>query len=262
MFLREIVVGNCIESIIYAFNRECYYLATNNQLPVFYEKMQMRVLGSSRQDYTWCRFLLMLALQGKVLSSGQRGTIKITEDKISLINEGTRIDYSFNTCYIFDPTGLSLENEIIETKDESYKVFDDFEISRLGSKHRSLPAKSSTDTLASQIHYYISDRVDGANYITDCLVESRLSKEQLNSFDYSDTMARFSIQRHLESIGVYGNFMKFYKNGNPKYRKPKIIHKSRTVQKRDNNRYLDSKKVKFKTKTLEDIFNEIGTQRA
>ena len=254
MFLKNIVIGNCINSIVYAFTKDYYYLATNDNIPPFYKTLPIRILASNRQDYTWSRFILLMSLQGKVLSCADADSIKIDEDKITIVQNGHRSKYFFDNCYIFDTTDLVLQNKISKTKKDSYKVYDDFEISNLGSKHKYLPPMLSTNNFVSQIHYYISDRVDGANYVTDCLVESVLCKDELNSFDYSDSMVRFYVERHLHSIGVYGNFMNFYKNGSPKYRKPKVIHKTRQLQKVENNTYLDSEKIKFMKLSLGDIF--------
>jgi hypothetical protein len=254
MLLGRLVIGSCTQSVAYAFTRGYYYLANNTMPPPFYEKIPIKILGSNRQDYTWSRLMLLMSLQGKLLSSESDGGIKVVDGKVSIISNGTKNEYIFEKCYIFDSTDLNLENEITLARKESYKVYDDFELSSLGSKHQYLSPKISDDELASQIHYYVSDRVDGAKYVTDCLVESTLTKEQLNSFDYSDTMARFYVQRHLESIGVFGNFVSFYKNGSAKYRKPKVTHRNRVIRKKDNNKYLDSEKIKFKSCDIQDVF--------
>lgn len=254
MLLGDLVIGNCVNSAAYAFNRSCYFLTTSEHIPAFYENMPFKILGSKRQDYTWSRLIMSMSLQGKLLSFGEVQSTKVTEEKITIVHNGTKNTYLFDRCYVFDTTDLVLENEIVKSAKDSYKVQDDFEISNLGSKHKYLEPKISKDKLASQIHYYTSDRVDGANYVTDCVVESNLSKKQLNDFDYSDSMVRFCVERHLNSIGVFGSFMNFYKNGNPKYRKPKVIHKTRLVIKKENNRYLDSEKIKFRSDKIEDIF--------
>ena len=77
-----------------------------------------------------------------------------------------------------------MDNLIIRHIPSKYKVYDDYEISILGGKHTYLEPKISDDELAREIHYYNSGRVDGANYVTDCVTESILTKDQLNNSEY------------------------------------------------------------------------------
>jgi hypothetical protein len=55
--------------------------------------------------------------------------------------------------------------------------------------------------------------------------------------------------------------MEYYKNGNPKYRKPKVVHSSRTVREIEKTIYRDSERVKFLEMNLKEIFNEASTTR-
>ena len=72
-------------------------------------------------------------------------------------------------------------------------------------------------------------------------------------------MVRFYVIRYLTFLGIHGNFMKLYKNGTPKYRKPKVTHKKRIVIKKEMNVYEDSQNIKFLDKPLERIFDEVRT---
>ena len=75
-------------------------------------------------------------------------------------------------------------------------------------------------------------------------------------------MARFAVIRHLTSIGIHGNFMNLYKNGLPKYRKPKVVHKKRLVLEREQTIYENSERVKFLRLTIKEIFDEFSTTRS
>ena len=140
-------------------------------------------------------------------------------------------------------------------------VYDDYELSNLGGKHPYLEPKETIEHFGGKIFYYISDRVDGAQYVTDCIVESQLTTEELNSVEYSDSMVRFLVERHLTSIGICGNIVGIYKNGKPKFRKPKVVHRSRAVLKKDMNKYKNSAKVSFLELKLEEVLDEISTPR-
>ena len=259
--MKSLVIGSCLESALYSFLTGAYYLSTLKFGPVFYDTVSLRFLGNERKDYTWSRIQLYMALMGKLMAYSKIHNIRIDGDRVKLSTSDGFFKYKFQKCEIFDPTGIELENNIKDLRPLKYLVYDDFELSNLGAKHEWLQPKETQDSFARKIHYYVSSRVDGAKYVTDCVVESILTREQIHDFDYSDTMARFAVERHLSSIGVEGNFMKMYKNGTPKYRKPKVLHKERIVQERDQNHYEDSENVKFLNLTLKEIFDEFSTAR-
>jgi len=201
-------------------------------------------------------------LRGLLLNYEDYSTIRIRDNQIKISSPAGLVKYEFGSCDIFDPTGIDLENEIVKPSPSVFTVYDDFELSNLGGKHIFLEPKISDEKLTKEIHYYTSERVDGAHYVTDCVSKSILTREQLNDFEYSDSMARFAIERHLTSIGIYGNFMEYYKNGSPKYRKPKVVHRSRTVREKVMNKFRDSERVKFLKLELESIFHESSTSRS
>ena len=199
---------------------------------------------------------MIMGLSGKLLNYEDLNNIKIYEDTIKFSFGNSQISkYNFGSCEIFDTTGIDLENSVVRHIPSKYRVYDDYEISVLGGKHPYLEPKISDDELAREIHYYNSGRVDGANYVTDCVTESILTKEQLNNFEYSDSLGRFCVLRHLELIGVRGSFMKLYKNGTPKYRKPKIVHKKRIVLEKEQSVYEDTENVKMRNYSMKEIFN-------
>lgn len=260
MLLETVVIGSCLQSATYALLNDAFYIDTCVLGPMFYESLKFKFLGFHREDKTKSRILLSLSLQGRLLSYDQQPRIKITDDQIKISDGSTVYKYSFGVCKIFDPLVVDFENVTKTTSPQKFKVYDDFELSRLGPKRLYLKPKNLKDPGPGyKIVFYTSDRVDGAKYVTDCVVESILTREQLNQVEYSDSMIRFYVERYLSESGVKGTFMNFYKNGSPKYRKPKVIHRSRFVVPIDCNTYYDSKNVKFKNLSLEEIFNELGT---
>ena len=63
--------------------------------------------------------------------------------------------------------------------------------------------------------------------------------------DYSDSMVRFVVSRHLTSIGIYGSFMDTYKSGKPKYRKPKIVAQEKSSDRTRNEQICRQRKYKI-----------------
>ena len=247
------MLGSCISSAAYAFLNDCYFLPTTSFVPLFYKKVKVNFLGNARQDYTWSRLQILLSLQGKLLNYKKLHNIRIDENKIKFSSDTGIQEYNFGECKIFDTTNIKLDAEIKESFPSKYMVYDDFELSSMGGKHRYLEPKKASHDFAKEIHYYTSDRVDGAAYITDCVAESILTREQINDVNYSDSMVRFAVEHHLALLGVQGALVGKYKNGTFKYRKPKVVHKKRVVVLKDCNKYKNTKHVEFLDLNLEEV---------
>ncbi len=247
MLLRDVVIGSSVESMFYAFTNDYFHILSSSNIPTFYKECSLNLFGNPRQDYTWSRLFLLLSLQGQMIDNVDLQKIRLQERRLKIVTSAHKQEYEFNNCHIFEtePIVFDFDIEVLKSEDPTYTVYDDFELSNLGGRHSSLPPKMSTSNFVKEIHFYSSSRVDGSNYITDCVTESILCYDNLMDFDYSDTMARFAVERYLDSVGVKGNKIGTYKNGSNKYRKPRVLHNKRVVIKKDNNVYKDTKNVFF-----------------
>jgi len=254
------VIGSTVEAAYYALVNDYHFIPTRKTPPVFYRKLSAPLYDTDSEPCTWNKINLSLGLASKRISFGDHANIRVAGNEIKIICDNITFRYEFEKMFIFDPTGVQVDTEIEKMYEKTFTILDDFELSNLGPKMQELPSLMESSALAKEMHFYCSDRVDGANFITDCVVESELTYQQLNSFDYSDSMARFVVERYLTSIGVNGIFMKYYDNGQPKYRKPKVVHVKRMVFERDNNIYKDTDNVKFLNMSLKEI-HEKRTER-
>lgn len=250
MLLDKVVIGSTSESAYYALMNECYFVPNRQIAPIFYKESL----------YTWPKLNAMLGLLSRRVAFEDRGAIRVLGNQIRVSAQNTTYKYDFSECFIFDPVGVKFENEVREPSSKTFIVYDDFELSTLGPKRHHINPITGGKGFAKELHFYCSGRVDGSSYITDCVVESELTQKQLYDFEYSDSMARFAVERHLKREGIYGRFMKHYTNGNPKYRSPKVLHRRRVVSERDNNLYRDTECVKFINLSLEEIV-EKSTKR-
>jgi hypothetical protein len=250
MLLDRVVIGSTTESAYYALLNDCFFVSTRQHPPMFYrENIQ-----------TWPKLNLMLGLLSRLIAFEDTETIRLSDTQLKISAQNNTYKYNFKECFVFDTTAVQLDNEVEQTNPKTFIVFDDFELSTLGKHRFEIEPISDGTGFTREMHFYSSDRVDGSSYITDCVVESELTQEQLNSFDYSDTIARFVVERHLTSVGIYGTFMKHYKSGKPKYRKPKVKHVNRFSYPKDNNVYADSSTVKILNLSMEQIIEE-STER-
>ena len=243
MLLNSVVIGSTTQSANFALSNGYYFINVREELQPFYNNIS-----------EWSRLMLELGFSGKLLSYDHTPRVRIEDNDLKVTSDSSVFKYVFGQCYILDPTRVQHENELLKPNPKTFLVLDDFELSQLGEKRNAIPEMRDDSNFANRLTFYISDRVDGASYITDCVVESVLTREHLNSFDYSDTMVKFIVERYLKSQGVNGLFMNLYKNGTPKYRKPIVKHVKRLVIEMDNNKYKDSEIVKF---SIQDTLDEI-----
>lgn len=256
MLLGSFVIGSTIEAAYYALINGLYFIPNKKSPAMFYNKTSISLFGTNIESELWPKINLMLGLLSKRIVFEEPYSIRIEDDVIKISAGNTSFKYKFDKLFIFDSTNLRIDCKIKQARKKTYVVIDDFELSVLGPKNNYLKPLYNNNGLCRELHFYCSDRVDGADYITDCVAESELTEQQINDFEYSDTMIRFIVERHLTSIGVYGRLMGYYKNGNPKYRKPKVVHVKRLVFEKDNNQYCDTKNIKFLDLSLEEIIEE------
>jgi len=256
MLLNTIVIGSNIEAALYSLFKEATFINTRSDPPMFYRSLPFSILGAETEPELWSKLCLILSLLGKRLDSPEFASIKIHQNKVVLTEDLFKGVYDFDQCFIFDPTGIDLKLPIVKPQQPKYLVLDDLELSGLGAKYTHLQEIKRNSDFASRTNFYCSDRIDGANYITDCVVESCLTRQQLYEYDYSDTVIKFFVQKSLENLGVHGRFMKFYESGNPKYRRPTVKHVKRMVFEKDHNKYEDSQSIKFVNLSLREIIDE------
>jgi hypothetical protein len=255
MLLNKVVVGSTVESALYAMLTDSYLIDRYPGPPLFYKRLSTPIFASISRSEVYTKLALMISLLGKRLPVSDNDSVRVRDKELRVISENSTFKYTFNSMCIFDSTGIDLENEVSTVRDKTFLVFDDFELSVLGKKKELIQPIDGREGFVKELHFYCSNRVDGANYVTDCVSESELTQEQLYLFDYSDTMARFVIERHLQGLEIKGSFMKYYKNGTPKYRKPNVKHVKRIVREKDNNLYKDSENIKFVNFTLEELID-------
>jgi hypothetical protein len=258
MLLGDVVVGSCVESLFYAFSTDAYFISTRQDPTMFYRKLQVPLLCCDTEPEAWSKMVIYMSLLGRIYSPPEVDSVKVSDGEIKVVSKEGISKFFFEKCQIFDPTHVKTESEAIVTVPDSFLVLDDFELSCLGGRYKKINQPRIVNReFANKIEFYTSNRVDGADFVTDCIVESTLNQEQLSLFEYSDTTVKFIVERHLKSCGVNGTFMNLYKNGTAKYRKPRVKHVRRLVFRRDNNKYENSKNITFKRMSLKEILDEV-----
>lgn len=257
MLLNNVVIGHSLESALFAYYNQFYFILSDNFQPLFFEEcLDFSLFGTSNKREILSHTKDLLGFLSLNLEYPDLRQIRIKENKIKLFSDNLLFDFEFDMCYICNTLNVSHENAIVMAKPETYRVIDDFKVSRMGKEAVDVQSLYSEDKLLSEIHFYNSLRVDGSKYVTDIISVSNLSKQDLYDFEYSDTIATFKLRDCLKNIGYIGlkeNFI--YKSGKTKIKKVLLEHLKRYVLPIDNNQYRDSEIVKFINPQTKDFIN-------
>ena len=127
-------------------------------------------------------------------------SIRITPEEklIKIITHKSAFTVQYEELHLFDTenvSGVSLKREVVH-----YRVIDWFDCK--GLYDLDFNEITTEDQFVNKIKLFKTLRIDGDQKYLDLLCESFLTEDQLKSFDYSDTMARFKVADLLKKHGV------------------------------------------------------------
>tara|TARA_R100000808_G_C2128347_1_gene138085 strand:+ start:243 stop:1157 length:915 start_codon:yes stop_codon:yes gene_type:complete len=271
----KVVIGSTFEAILYSLLNDCL-LITNISLEEsisyfdFLTPSECQCLGVEEslsladKDFGYFKLpiarklLFNLSLRGLLYPCDKVFSLRVEDSILSIQTKDSRLSkIHFEELYIFDEENIVGIPAPKQEKPKLYKVLDWMDV-RSGLSHEH-EYYSSEDEFVKEIFFYPSDRIDGLNLMRkDVCAISYLKKKQLDKFEYSDTYARFKIQKIMKSLGIRGA-----RNGrsteNPKvykYMALKMEAAERQLYKCERDIYEDFDNVKFINITIKEIINE------
>ena len=183
----------------------------------------------------WERLIFLLSLEGLLPLSDLCVNMRDNGQRIVCTNEYSKIyEFNFSTCYYFGDSGaLNIAAAVEHT--EEYICYDYIAFHK-GGKH-DIDYIHTFDDFAGEIWFYSSDRIDGNTGVKDACVVSRLTKEQLMDPNYSETMARFKMEKIIKDKGMKGPINGYTATGKPKYYNFKTSHCGRNMRLATSPRY-------------------------
>ena len=173
--------------------------------------------------FLWERLMFLLSMNGQVPLSNLCKNIRITDNKIVCSNEYSKIaEIHFNRCIYFGDNNTIISTEQ-NTLDKTEYICYDWIAFNKGGKHE-IDFFETDDRFVNKVWFYPSDRIDGNTAVRDACAVSSLTAEQIEDFNYSETMARFKLIHNMEERGMRGLFNGYGPNGKPKYYKFKTTH--------------------------------------
>ena len=245
----EIVIGGSMEALAYGYAKQVPVIFCKPSPPLIFEHYEpaadleklgvepreivltspagKEVVGNPKAE-VWQRLSFIMSLAGLLPLSSRATSISVGDDNILSIatNRARVVKFKFNKLIVFDKENLQ---GFAHTREEmlNYKVIDWIDV-KSGTKHEYDFIKTE-DEFVNRIYFYDSGRVFGKGR-TDAAVVSYLTAEQLDSYEYSDTYAKYKVTQLMKDCGIRGaKNGKCSKTGKVKYTSIKIEPNRRQV---------------------------------
>lgn len=250
-----IVIGGGLNALLYSFFNNYPCLCVEPLIPFRFDfsgnenDFEFFGVHTGNLRHAWEKIAFILSLSGQLPMSDKVSSLNIRENTLKAPTNSSRLGrFNFERLIIFDDTGLSglppIERQVIGKN----RVFDWFDV-RSGMEHEHNFLKT-TDDFIRNIFFYPSERfgLQKSNRIRkDLVAVSYLDSDELVSFDYSDTMARFKIIQMMKDTGIRGarNGRDMYNPNIYRYYSPKIESVEREVKTDIKNYYSTDERFEF-----------------
>ncbi len=270
----NVVVGNSFDAVLFAFVHNYPIIYTNYNIPFRFDYLDHNVdLSCLRLDNTpsivktlndevvvglpkvilWERMLFLLSLDSKAPLSNLCNSLRRKDNTIICSNEYSKIaEIKFNKChYFFDKNSANFAKQKSLALDK-YICYDWIAINRGGKQKIDLI--ETNDNLAKEMWFYPSDRIDGRTSVKDVCVVSLLTKQQLEDFNFSQTMVRFKLLHEMESAGLKGPSNGYGPNGKLKHYKIRATSTDRTIRKLHHSLESNASDIKISKINKENYY--------
>lgn len=233
----KIVVGSSLSALMTAFIEDCPVLFTEAVVPRRFEhfdskckfsflkipqsKTTLHTFGKKinvgiQKTLIWERLLFLLSLRGLVPLSNLCTSMRHVDGKITCYNEYSKImELNFEKCLYFGDQNASGFVHKTKLDPELFLCYDYIAFNR-GGKHE-IDFINTSDDFISEVWFYSSDRIDGNTPVRDACAISKLTSQQLQDFDFSETMARFKVMQIMKDKGMKGPSNGYGPNGKLKH---------------------------------------------
>ena len=250
----EVVIGNSLKAVLFAHYKQCTLILNSSRAPFRFDTLNFDIpnFPTRKEHILWSTLVFELSMKGLVPHGTEVDSIRIQDNIISTtIRSSVNIKNEFSKAYIFEDDKLTVENEIEDHGEPTYRVLDWMNV-RSGAVHE-LDIINTGGLFVNSVHFYKSERIDGNHNKKDLVAVSTLNQEQLSLFDYSDTIAKFKVENLMRENGIKGTKSGLDKHGKPKRYNIKVEPDYREVLEFKNITYKDSETVVFPRLTIKEI---------
>tara|TARA_A100001515_G_scaffold4028_4_gene4038 strand:+ start:779 stop:1693 length:915 start_codon:yes stop_codon:yes gene_type:complete len=147
------------------------------------------------------QIIMCLSMSGLILNSVTFSNIKISQNQIECYSKSKKYPFAYKKIHIFNSenvSGISLEKQNV-----FYEVYDKIHMKH--SNQNSVEFIETGDNFVNKIYIYPSKRNGAKKTDRDIICKSILSREQLDSFEYSDTISRMKVASLMRQAGFEGS---------------------------------------------------------
>ena len=281
-FRDTIVIGGTLPAFLYAFFNELPLICVGSKPPFEFDEVSSdidfdsiglryktfktypnyeRYYGKEKRLLRlWERTGFLLGTAGLMPVSTFAENMRVVDNQLRIATERQRTaKINFNKLVVFDDKEISGLPSVRKRKEGKNRVIDWFSVSS-GCNH-GFDLLEDPDDFINKVVFYPTKR-SGNNKLKDLYTESFLTDEQLQDFDYSDTMARFKVLKMMKAAGIRGE-----RNGrNPlyperstvpyKYYAVKIDAAERVIYPTTERLYEPDPRFEFRYDTTEELLKE------
>ncbi len=259
----RIVVGANLSSLLYSFLNGYPCICVGESPPFRFDYDEyfgtLNLLGvkSGNLRQIWERLVLALSLGGQLPMADKTYSINIQDNVIKAFTKNSRLGrFHFDKLIIFDDNlvrGLPpIEQRVLGKS----KVIDWYDV-RSGMEHQH-DFFETADDFVKEIYFYPSDRFGNqksGRVRKDLVSVSYMDEDQVEGFDFSDTMAKFKILKIMKELGIRGarNGRDTYNPNIYRYYSPKIESVERQIIPDIRNYYQQDDRFEFRYDTPREI---------
>ena len=231
---RDVIVGHSLQALLYSYLNDTPIIISQKSSPVLFDlcspDLPLHLVGLSQNSTTLktsegiiklgtskaklrSNLILCISMSGLLLNSASPWNIKFGDGNVDYYTKSKKHSISYDTVRIFDSdkiSGLSIKKH-----DVIYEVYDNIYIR--SSNKNDIEYIKTKDNFVKEIYIHPSDRNGTRPEDRDIICKSILTKEQLNSFDYSDTICRMKVAAKMKENGFTGSKAVLNKKDPSKY---------------------------------------------
>jgi hypothetical protein len=273
----EIVVGSSLRALLFAADRNIPVFFTEPEKPHQFDhfapdidlsswglhndsKLWVTPDGEMKTGQNkialWEHVFFVLGLKGLVPFSNMCSSLRLDTNELTGFSEYAKLrTMDFGVCYYFDEHATY--NLIpCENKPRTYQVWDRLAFSRGGKHH--LDFIGSDDHFCNEIWFYLTPRIDGRVPVKDACVLSILSEDQIDDFDFSETIARLMVIQKMKDLGLRGPRNGYQYDGSIRYRSFKVEAFNRVKLLSTPPIWLETDTIKAPQVTEKDLVEDLG----
>ena len=264
-----IVIGGGLNALLFSYYNNYPCIFCKPLVPFIFdmcnEGYDFSFLGlhpGASKAIVWQRLIISLSLAGLLPMGDKVVSLGVQKDKLKASTHNSRLGrFEFNKLIIFDDKDIRGLPKVKEQQFGKCRVIDWFHV-RSGMEHDHNLFETE-DNFIQKVIFHPSDRFGNqtsGRLRKDLVAISYLDENQIDDFDYSDTMAKFKITQMMKDAGIKGarNGRDTYNPNIYRYYSPKIEAVERQIIPDIKNFYHKDERFEFRYETPEEIIEKFS----